>query len=72
MITSQFANPFVLMMHPEEVLRAVETSGRLQRLRRRVFRPLDAPGPLNNLAREAASFDALIDDSSEPYSEDLT
>ena len=71
MIASQCANPFVLMMNPEEVLRAVESSDRLQRLRRRVFRPLDAAGPLNNVAREAASFDAWIDDTPESEADDL-
>lgn len=62
MITPQLANPFVLLMDPEEVFRAIESSDCLQRLRRHVFRPLDANGPLNHLAQEAASFDAMLDD----------
>ena len=35
------ANPFALMMDPEAVIRAVESSERLSGLRRQVFRPLD-------------------------------
>ncbi|MBX3619109.1 MAG: hypothetical protein KF891_03835 [Rhizobacter sp.] len=37
------ANPFALMMNPAEVLEAVERSSRLDRLQRRVCRPLDKP-----------------------------
>lgn len=41
-------NPFMLMMHPEIVLAAIETSERLSRLNRHLCRPLDrssAPSP---------------------------
>lgn len=37
------SNPFALMMNPAEVLEAVERSSRLDRLQRRVCRPLDKP-----------------------------
>lgn len=37
------SNPFALMMNPAEVLEAVERSTRLDRLQRRVCRPLDKP-----------------------------
>ncbi len=37
------SNPFALMMNPAEVLQAVERSDRLDRLQRRVCRPLDKP-----------------------------
>lgn len=37
------SNPFALMMNPAEVLAAIEGSGRLDRLQRRVCRPLDKP-----------------------------
>jgi hypothetical protein len=37
------ANPFALLMDPEAVFRTLETSGRLERLQRRVCRPLDKP-----------------------------
>ena len=43
MITTQLNNPFVLLMNPQEVIRAVENSDRLRRLRRHVCRPLDRP-----------------------------
>jgi hypothetical protein len=37
------ANPFVLLMDPESVFRAIEKSERLERLHSRVCRPLDRP-----------------------------
>lgn len=37
------ANPFSLMMNPAEVFEALEKSTRLDRLQRRVCRPLDKP-----------------------------
>lgn len=37
------ANPFALLMDPDAVFRTLETSGRLERLQRRVCRPLDKP-----------------------------
>ncbi len=36
-------NPFMLLMHPEVVLAAVENSERLSRLNRHMCRPLDRP-----------------------------
>jgi hypothetical protein len=38
-------NPFMLLVHPEEVLAAVEKSERLGRLNRHLCRPLDRPTP---------------------------
>ena len=40
---SLYANPFALMMEPQAVLKAMEGSERLNRLQRRVCRPLDKP-----------------------------
>ena len=40
---SLVANPFALMMEPEEVLKAVEGSELLGALTRHVCRPLDKP-----------------------------
>ncbi len=37
------ANPFELMMNPEAVLQAISRSDRLERLQRRICRPLDKP-----------------------------
>jgi hypothetical protein len=61
MISPQFANPFVQLMNPEAVIRAVEASERLRGLRRHVCRPLDRIGPDGGLGVEAAEFDALVD-----------
>ena len=36
-------NPFALMIDPQAVLAQIEVSGRLERLQRRVCRPLDKP-----------------------------
>lgn len=36
-------NPFALMIDPQAVLAQIEGSGRLERLQRRVCRPLDKP-----------------------------
>ncbi len=46
-IESAFAerNPFMLLMHPEVVLAAVENSARLNSLNRHTCRPLDRPVP---------------------------
>jgi len=54
MISSQVSNPFVLLMNPEEVIRAVESSERLRRLRRHVCRPLDRPAAAAADLRHAA------------------
>lgn len=39
----QAISPFAMMIDPQAVLQAVERSERLQRLQRRVCRPLDEP-----------------------------
>ena len=44
-VQTLIANPFALMMAPEDVLKAVEGSERLSGLARRVCRPLDKPQP---------------------------
>ena len=38
-------NPFMLMLHPEVILAAVEKSERLGQLNRHLCRPLDRPTP---------------------------
>ncbi len=43
MQTAIVANPFALMLNPEEVFRAIEHSERLGRLQARICRPLDKP-----------------------------
>ena len=47
------ANPFALMLNPAEVIQAMERSDRLDRLQRRVCRPLDKP----LIAHVAGGFD---------------
>lgn len=43
MTPSTSPNPFAMMTNPEVILQAVERSERLNRLQRRVCRPLDKP-----------------------------
>ena len=50
--TDVVANPFALMLNPAEVFQAIERSDRLERLQRRVCRPLDKP----LIARAPADF----------------
>lgn len=62
-------NPFMLMLHPEVVLAAVESSERLSRLNRHLCRPLDRPTlanakPGDDTADEAGDA-ADIDDSAD-------
>ncbi|MFN3305119.1 MAG: hypothetical protein ACK44A_15590 [Roseateles sp.] len=60
------ADPFAMLIAPEQVMRAVERSDRLARLQRRVYRPLDRPWiPL----KASAAFDREID--AEPEVPDL-
>jgi hypothetical protein len=56
------SNPFALMMNPDAVLHAMESSDRLQRLQRRVCRPLDKP-LIPRVGREVAAFDQEVDDA---------
>lgn len=54
------SNPFALLMNPDAVVQAMERSDRLERLQRRICRPLDKPLiPCANTA--AADFDREID-----------
>lgn len=61
MISPAFANPFVQLMNPDAVIRAVEASERLRGLRRHVCRPLDRVAPSDGASSDAAAFDAMID-----------
>jgi len=47
-------NPFLLMMHPEVVIAAMEKSERLAALNRRTCRPLDRVLPLSGASAAAA------------------
>ncbi len=67
--TAHLADPFAMLLAPDEVMRAVEHSDRLARLQRRVYRPLDRPWiPMKGSA--SADFDSLID--AEPEVPDLS
>ena len=61
MQASTRSNPFVMMTDPETILLAVERSERLNRLNRKVYRPLDRPLIPKVGAKELAEFDHEID-----------
>ena len=54
------SNPFALMMNPDAVVQAMETSDRLRRLQRRVCKPLDKP-LVPRPASDTAAFDSEVD-----------
>jgi hypothetical protein len=58
------SNPFALLLNPETVVKAVETSERLGRLHSRVCRPLDRPLIPAAPNDAVAAFDAAIDRAS--------
>ena len=55
------ANPFALMMHPEDVVQAMERSDRLGRLQRRICKPLDKP-VVPHTTEEVSAYDHEIDE----------
>jgi hypothetical protein len=55
-------NPFMLMLHPELVLAAIEKSERLGQLNRHLCRPLDKPLPGTAAAGGESTTDEDIDD----------
>jgi len=61
MQASTRTNPFVMMTDPETILQAVERSERLNRLSRKVYRPLDRPLIPKVGAKDLAEFDNEID-----------
>ena len=61
MQSTSLSNPFVMMTNPETILLAVERSERLNRLNRKVYRPLDRPLIPKVGAKELAEFDNEID-----------
>ena len=63
--TTQVVNPFALMLNPEDVIAAMESSERLGRLQRRICKPLDKP-VIPHEAEEAATFDQDLDVSEDP------
>jgi len=76
MQASTRSNPFVMMTDPETILQAVERSERLNRLSRKVYRPLDRPLIPKVGAKDLADFDneidaAVEDDAPEAINADL-
>jgi len=65
MQASTCSNPFVMMTDPETILLAVERSERLNRLSRKVYRPLDRPLIPKVGMKELAEFDSAIDSAIE-------
>jgi len=57
-------NPFALMMHPDDVLKAVEGSDRLGGLQRRICRPLDRP-LIPKQGAETDDFDCGVDQAAD-------
>ena len=58
--TITVANPFALMLNPAEVFQAMERSDRLDRLQRRVCRPLDKP-LIARVPADFSDYDTAID-----------
>ncbi len=59
--TATRLNPFVLMLDPEAVISAMETSADLRGLRQRICRPLDKPLIPKIFDVSARAFDAVIE-----------
>lgn len=64
------ANPFAMLLDPEQFAREVAHSERLARLRSRIYRPLDKPLIPKAVSAEQAEFDRLVD-RSRPAPEDF-
>ena len=63
--TAHLADPFAMLIAPDQVMNAIERSGRLARLQRRVYRPLI---PM----KASADFDSEIDAEPEAEIPDLS
>ena len=69
--TPNLADPFAMLIAPEQVMNAIERSDRLARLQRRVYRPLDRPWiPMKGSA--STDFDREIDAEPEVEIPDLS
>ncbi len=55
------SNPFVMLIDPDSLLKAIDGSDRLKALRGRVCRPLDKPMLSRTANEDVARFDAEID-----------
>ena len=71
----EIVNPFALLLDPQQVLASIEHSDRLERLHRRVCRPLDKPAPQQKkpgAAAAAHSFDESVDPDGDSAEHDLS
>ena len=64
------ANPFAMLLDPEQYAREAAHSERLARLRSRIYRPLDKPLIPKALSAEQAAYDRMVD-ASRVEAEDL-
>jgi hypothetical protein len=60
-LNAQPNNPFGMLIDPQAIDQAVEASGRLRTLKRKVCRPLDKPLVPRAVPADVAAFDAAID-----------
>lgn len=68
--SSPAANPFGMLVDPAAVQRALEGSQRLERLNRRICRPLDRVSAPKADEGERASFDAAAEQQAAEGSDD--
>lgn len=69
MLSSPALNPFLLLLDPSAVMRAVESSSSLCSLKTRVFRPLEPGAGAGAAGDELAAYDAAIDIETETETE---
>lgn len=65
------SNPFGLLLDPERVVRAMESSERLARLRSRIYHPLDQIR-LKSGNSPCAQFDRLVDQMPDELEADVS
>jgi len=61
--------PFAMLLDPERVVREMTDCDRLNRLQRRIYRPLDKPliAKSAKFTADAAEFDRLVDEAADEY-----
>ncbi len=69
MLSSPALNPFLLLLDPSAVMKAVESSSSLCSLKTRVFRPLEPGAGTRAAGDELAAYDAAIDIETETETE---
>ena len=69
MLSSPALNPFLLLLDPSSVVRAVESSASLCSLKNRVFKPLELAAGARASSDELAAYDAAIETEPEAESE---